>query len=108
MVKIVTDDPIEAGYFGVYLWKAMVEAAGSTDVDAVKQAALDNEITFQAPEGLVKIDGENHHTWKTVRIGVVREDGLIDEVFSTDEPVQPDPFLQGYDWAKDLAEAMGG
>ncbi len=35
----VTADPIEAGYFGVYLWKEMVEKAGSTDVDAMRKAA---------------------------------------------------------------------
>ena len=33
--------------------------AGTTDVDAVKKAAV--RITFQAPEGLVTIDGDNQH-----------------------------------------------
>ena len=103
----VTDDPIEAGYFGVYLWKAMVEKVGKFEVDAVKAAAKTDTISFQAPEGLVKVDGESQHTWKTVRIGKVRADGLIDEVFSSKEPVKPDPFLKGYEWAKDLAAAMG-
>ena len=28
----VTDDPIEAGYFGVYLWAAAVEKGGSAEV----------------------------------------------------------------------------
>src|SRR5258705_11000774 len=71
----VTDDPIEAGYFGVYLWKALVEAAGTTDVDAIKEIAKTAKIEFKAPEGLVKIEGSNHHTWKTVRIGKIRADG---------------------------------
>jgi urea transport system substrate-binding protein len=102
----VTADPIEAGYFGVYLWKALVEKAGSTDVEAVKAAADGNDIEFMAPEGLVKVDGETQHTWKTVRIGKIREDGLIDEVFSSGEPIKPDPFLTSYPWAADLAEAM--
>lgn len=102
----VTDDPIEAGYFGVYLWKALVEAAGSADVDAVKEIAKTATIEFNAPGGLVKIEGSNHHTWKTVRIGKIRADGLIDEVFASEGPVKPDPFLQGYDWAKGIADAM--
>ena len=34
----VTDDPIEAAYFGVYVWKAAVEKAQSFDVDAVRDA----------------------------------------------------------------------
>jgi urea transport system substrate-binding protein len=99
----VTDDPIEAGYFGAYLWKALVEKAGSTEVDKVREAAAANEISFQAPEGLIKVDGENHHTWKIVRIGKINAEGLIDEVWSSGEAVKPDPYLKGIDWAKDLA-----
>ena len=100
----VTSDPAEAGYFGVYLWKAMVEAAGSTDVEAVKAAAATGEISFQAPGGLVTVDGENQHTYKTVRIGQVNAEGLIDEVFASAEPVKPDPFLANIPWAEGLAE----
>ena len=73
-----------------------MEKAGTTDVDAVKKAAAG--ITFQAPEGLVTVDGDNQHIYKTVRIGKVNESGLIDEVRSTDEPVKPDPYLKEYDW----------
>lgn len=98
--KRVTDDPIEAGYFGVYLWKAAVEKAGSTDVDKVKAGA--KGIEFAAPEGMVKIDGDTQHTWKEVRIGKVRADGLIDEVSNSGKPIQPDPFLKTYDWAASL------
>lgn len=102
----VTNDPMEAGYFGVYLWAAAVAAAGSTDVDAVKAAAPG--ITFQAPEGLVTIDGDNQHVYKTVRIGVVREDGLIDTVWETEEPVKPDPYLCTYEWAVNLPKPEAG
>ncbi|WP_183860626.1 urea ABC transporter substrate-binding protein [Pectinatus brassicae] len=97
----VTDDPIEAAYDAVYLWAAAVEKAGSTDVDKVKAAAKGLE--FNAPEGKVKIEGENQHLWKTVRIGEVQADGSIKEVWSTPGPVRPDPYLKTYDWAKGLA-----
>jgi urea transport system substrate-binding protein len=96
----VTSDPMEAGYFGVYLWAAAVEAAGSTDVEAVKAAA--GGITFEAPEGTVTIDGDNQHTFKKVLIGQVREDGLIDTIWSTEEAVKPDPYLCTYEWAAAL------
>ncbi len=96
----VTDDPIEAAYDAVYLWKAAVEKAGSFDVEAVRKAAAD--IAFDAPEGDVKIDGENQHLYKRVRIGKVNANGLIDEV-SVTEPIKPDPFLATYEWAKGLA-----
>ncbi|MGL5061087.1 MAG: urea ABC transporter substrate-binding protein, partial [Microcoleus sp.] len=97
----VTDDPIEAAYFGVYLWKQAVEKAGSIEVAKVRAAA--KNIEFAAPGGRVKIDAKTQHTWKTVRIGRVRSDGQIDEIWSSQEPVQPDPFLKRYAWAAALA-----
>ncbi len=97
----VTDDPIEAAYLGVYLWKQAVEKAGSTDVVKVRAAAKNME--FVAPSGKVKIDAQTQHTWKTVRIGKVRSDGQIDEIWNSGAPVQPDPFLKTYPWAAALA-----
>jgi urea transport system substrate-binding protein len=74
-------------------------------VDAVKEAAKDLE--FQAPGGLVKVDGENQHVYKTVRIGEVQGDGQIKELWNSGEPVKPDPFLNGFDWASGLAKSLG-
>lgn len=93
----VTSDPVEAAYIGVYLWKAACEKAGSFDVEAVKNSS--GGLEFQAPEGLVTVNGENHHISKTVRIGQISADGTINEVKSTDSPVEPDPYLTTYDWA---------
>lgn len=95
----VTSDPAEAAYDAVYLWKAACEKAGSFDVDAVLEAIRTGEISFDAPEGTVTINGENQHLAKPVRIGQVGEDGLIYEIYSTDGPVDPDPYLTSYDWA---------
>ncbi len=102
----VTSDPMEAGYFGVYLWKAAVEKAGSTAVDDVRAAIQSGEISYAAPEGLVSLDGVTQHTVKPVRIGVIREDGLIDTLSAT-EPVVPDPYLCGYEWAGVLTRPEG-
>ncbi|WP_163167623.1 urea ABC transporter substrate-binding protein [Arthrobacter sp. Alg241-R88] len=98
----VTSDPMEAAYTSLYLWKAMVEKAGSFDVDKVQTAA--DGVTFEAPEGLVTVNGENNHITKTPRIGKINSEGLIDTVWSSPEAVEPDPFLATYDWAKDLAK----
>lgn len=95
----VTSDPAEAAYDAVYLWKAAVEKANSFEVDDVLAAIEEGGISYDAPEGTVTIDGSNHHLAKTVRIGEVKDDGLIYEVYSTDAPVEPDPYLQTYDWA---------
>lgn len=98
----VTSDPVEAAYDAVYLWKAAVEAAGSFEVEDVVAAIEEGGITFDAPEGLVTLDGENHHLYKKVRVGVVSEDGLIEEVYATEEAVKPDPYLSTYAWAADV------
>ncbi len=99
----VTDDPIEAGYVGVYLWAMAAEKAGSTDVEKVKAAS--KGLVFEAPEGKVTIDGDNQHIYKTARIGKLRPDGLIDAVSESAEPIKPDPCLTTYDWAEGLAPA---
>ncbi|MDN4600503.1 urea ABC transporter substrate-binding protein [Paenibacillus sp. F6_3S_P_1C] len=97
----VTADPIEAGYVAVYLWKAAVEKAGSTDVEKVKEAAKGLE--FDAPEGKVTVDGENQHIYKTVRIGEVQEDGQFKELWNSGAPVKPDPYLKTYEWGASLS-----
>jgi urea transport system substrate-binding protein len=88
----VTNDPMEAAYLMVYLWKQAVEAAGTADdLEAVRMAAIGQE--FDAPEGKVKMY-PNHHISKTVRIGEVRDDGLFNIVWSTEGPVAPIPWNQ--------------
>lgn len=94
----VTNDPMEAAYIMVYLWKQAVEKAGTTDLEPVRKAAIGQE--FDAPEGKVTMQ-PNHHISKTVRIGQVREDGLFDIVWSTEKPVDPVP------WNQYVAETKG-
>lgn len=96
----VTNDPMEAAYIMVYLWKQAVEQAGSTDLAAVREAAYGQ--TFDAPEGLVTMN-TNHHISKTVRMGEVRDDGLFEIVWSTDGPIDPVPWNQYVPDTKGLA-----
>ncbi|MET9287325.1 urea ABC transporter substrate-binding protein [Nocardia beijingensis] len=95
-----TSDPMEAAYASVYLWKNTVEKAKSFKVEDVQAAA--GGVSFDAPEGLVTIDGSNHHITKTARIGEIRPDGLIYTVWDSGKAVTPDPYLKSYDWAKGL------
>ncbi|MDX2128658.1 MAG: urea ABC transporter substrate-binding protein [Chloroherpetonaceae bacterium] len=86
----VTDDPIEAGYFGVFLWAEAVNKAKSPEPTKVR--AVLGDLAFDAPEGLVYVDKENQHTWKLVRIGKIREDGQFQIVWDSDKPIQPLPY----------------
>ncbi|WP_454166231.1 urea ABC transporter substrate-binding protein [Gordonia iterans] len=97
----VTSDPMEAAYTSVYLWKNTVEKANSFAVPDIQQAA--GGVSYEAPEGLVTIDGENNHVSKTARIGEIRSDGLIYTVWDSGKPIVPDPYLTGYPWATGLS-----
>jgi urea transport system substrate-binding protein len=97
----VTADPIEAGYNGVYIWAAAVEKAGTFEVEAVRQAA--KGLTLDTPEGSITVSDWNQHISKTARIGVINAEGLIDEVWASDGPIEPDPCLDAYPWAAGLA-----
>lgn len=99
--KKPTSDPMEAAYVSVYLWKNTVEKAQSFDVKAIQDNA--DGVTFDAPEGKVTIDGENHHITKTARIGEIRPDGLIYTIWESKGPIEPDPYLKSYPWAAGLS-----
>lgn len=104
-IERVVDDPIEAGYFGVYLWAQAVEDAGTDNVNAVRQSI--KKQSFNAPEGTVYVDPENQHTWKAVRIGKIRSDGQFDIVWTSEKPIQPVPYptyRSKEDWDKFLSD----
>ena len=96
-----TDDPIEAGYNAVYIWAAAAEKAKSFDVAKVKEAA--KGLKLDTPEGPLTVSDWNQHVYKTARIGKINSAGLIDEVWSSPAPIEPDPCLDNYTWAKGLA-----
>jgi urea transport system substrate-binding protein len=89
-VDRVTDDPIQAGYFGVYLWAQGVRDAGTPEPEAVRRT-IGNQ-SFTAPDGIVYVDAENQHTWKTVRIGQVREDGQFAIRWTSERAIRPLPY----------------
>jgi urea transport system substrate-binding protein len=86
----VTNDSIESGYFGVYIWAQAVRDALSTETNPVRKALRDQ--SFEAPGGVVYIDGDNLHTWKMARIGKVQSNGQFKIVWSSQKPVRPVPF----------------
>lgn len=86
----VTDDPIEAAYFGVYAWKAAAEKAGSFDVDKVREAVYGLE--FDAPGGAKKMHPNNQHTLKPVYIGEIKKNGQFKILHVSDGLVSPDSY----------------
>jgi urea transport system substrate-binding protein len=101
--KPLTNDPMEATYIGINMWKQAVEKAGTTDVDKVIAAVGGQE--FNAPSGFkVEMDPKNHHLHKPVFIGEVKADGQFNVVWKTPGPIkaQPwSPYIPGNDKKKD-------
>jgi urea transport system substrate-binding protein len=86
----VTDDPIEAAYFGVYVWKAAVEKAKSFDVDKVREAVYGLE--FDAPGGKKMMHASNQHTLKPVYVGEIMKNGQFKIIYKSDGLVSPDSY----------------
>ena len=85
----VTNDPMEAHYIGFNMWVNAATAAGTTEVDAVRDAMYGQtfpNLTGGTAEMLV-----NHHLAKPVLIGEIQEDGQFDIISQTD-PVPGDAW----------------
>ncbi|WP_028031415.1 urea ABC transporter substrate-binding protein [Gemmobacter nectariphilus] len=87
--KRVTNDPMEAHLIGFNMWVKAVEAAGTTDVDAVRKAMYGIEVP-NLTGGIAKML-PNHHLTKPVLIGEIRADGQFD-IISQTEPVAGDAW----------------
>ncbi|CAJ0695506.1 urea ABC transporter substrate-binding protein [Ralstonia sp. 22086] len=88
--KRVTNDPMEATYVGIMMWKQAVEKAGSTDVDKVRKAMYGQQ--FKAPSGFTLVMNNNHHLSKPVMIGEVRGDGQFNVVWKTPTVIRAKPW----------------
>ena len=69
----VTNDPMEAAYIGFSMWVKAVEAAGTTDVDAVRTAMYGLEVPNLT--GTTAKMLPNHHLTKPVLIGAPQRGG---------------------------------
>src|SRR5437764_4142504 len=89
--KPLTNDPMEAAYVGIHMWKQAVEKAKSTDTDKVVVAMAGQK--FASPSGFTaKMDEKNHHLWKPVFIGEVQSNGQFNVVWKTPGPVRANPW----------------
>ncbi|MEM1274808.1 MAG: urea ABC transporter substrate-binding protein [Pseudomonadota bacterium] len=85
----VTNDPMEAHYIGFQMWVQAVEAAGTTDIDAVREEMYGLQVP-NLTGGIAEML-PNHHLTKPVLIGEIRADGQFD-IISQTEPVPGDAW----------------
>ena len=76
--KRVTNDPMEAHAIGFQMWVQAVQQAGTTNVDAVRQAMYGQ--TVRSPSGFDVVMNTNHHLSKPVLIGEIQADGQFEIV----------------------------
>jgi branched-chain amino acid transport system substrate-binding protein len=92
----------EAAYFQVHLAMRAVAKCGSDDPEQVLANLRDFE--FDAPQGRVRVDPENNHTYLWPRIARVDQKGRFQIVWNPGVRVKPDPYcvVQSLDdWSVD-------
>jgi urea transport system substrate-binding protein len=86
----VITDPMIHGYIDVYVWKAAVEKAQSTDPAKVRAAAVTLD-AIQTPMGPVKFM-DNNSLVQTAYIGQSQPDGQFKIIWTSPAAVAPDPY----------------
>ncbi|KPV39967.1 branched-chain amino acid ABC transporter substrate-binding protein [Thiohalorhabdus denitrificans] len=96
----VTNDPMEAHYLGFNMWVKAVQQAGTTDVDAVKDAIIG--VSVPNLTGGIATMMPNHHITKPVLIGEIQPDGQFSVVWETPGTVAGDAWSDYLPGSKDL------
>lgn len=95
----VVSDAMESAYNGVYLWAEAVKKAAQQSErckaldcqpDSVREHIANRSV--QGPGGLVFVDPETQHLYKTARVGQILDDGQFLPVWSSNAPVRPEPY----------------
>ncbi|MEI9804469.1 MAG: transporter substrate-binding protein [Pseudolabrys sp.] len=88
-----TNDPMEASWLGFQLWTQSVQAAGTTDVQAVRRALAGRSI--RSASGFdVFVDAENQHLHKPSIIGRMDDKNVIWPVWTSNTVIAPEPWSQ--------------
>jgi branched-chain amino acid transport system substrate-binding protein len=80
----------EAAYFQVHLAMRALARCGSDEPERVLTELRDSE--FDAPQGRVRIDPENNHTYLWPRIARLDKSGRFQTVWNPGVRIKPDPY----------------
>jgi urea transport system substrate-binding protein len=81
---------MEATYVGFRMWAQAVAQAGTTDVNAVRQAMYGQRV--KAPSGFEEVMNTNHHLSKPVMIGKINSLGRFEVVWQSISAVRADTW----------------
>lgn len=88
----MVNGPMEAAYFGVYIWKNIVEEIGTSRAHKVVEAVRKKYLSYRAPEGFVAIDQDSLLTWKKLRISHIDKDGKNTIIWTSLNPIKPESY----------------
>lgn len=88
----VTHFVSEPAYFQVYLFKKALEKLAGSDISpqTIRDAVKGVEMT--APQGQVKLEKENLHTWLWPKIAVAKSSGQFEVLHSSKKWLSPVPY----------------
>jgi urea transport system substrate-binding protein len=89
----VTHFVSEPCYFQMYLFKQAVEkigSAGDITPDTIREAIKGQELI--APQGKIRLEKENLHTWLWPKIAVAKSDGQFEVLKDSAQWLAPDPY----------------
>lgn len=88
----VTHFVSEPSYFQVYLFKQAVEQLAGSEIDppTIREAVKGQEMI--APQGRIRIEPENLHTFLWPKIAVAKTDGQFEVLESFPEWIAPQPY----------------
>lgn len=78
-------------YNSIYLLRDALLKTNRLDTDSIRRAL--NHASFDAPQGYIRFDENNHHLWQGSRIGHITEQGDFEVVWESDAPIAPTPFI---------------
>jgi branched-chain amino acid transport system substrate-binding protein len=96
---LVTNMCWEAAYFQMHMLADAIRRVGSDDPEHLLRVLPGLE--FDAPQGRVRIDEHNHHTYLQPRIGRANAQGQFDILASAPEHAKADPYVVSHstpDW----------
>ena len=94
----------EAAYFQTHIFANAFRQTGTDSLPQLIPNILGSE--YDAPQGRIRIDPNNHHTCLYPRLGVVNSKGQFTIVREASRPVYPDPYMVTHsmgDWAAELS-----
>jgi urea transport system substrate-binding protein len=81
---------MEATYIGFKMWTQAVQQAGTTNVDAVRQAMYGQKVKNLT--GGTAVMNTNHHLSKPVLIGEIQANGQMQTVWKSKDVIKADAW----------------